>query len=223
MISFRLNRLLRSKQRVSGFSLIELLSVMAIMSILLYLAVPVSTSFNEAGNLAYAGQTVADQLAVARQYAASLNQTVYVRFIVSSSLGYKGYTAIQICRANNSNPVQYIPVDRIIALPAGIEISAQSTLSPLVSTLVTGNSGTMPAGSNVGGSYVYFTVRPDGNVIVSNPPVEAATDTHAALDSQPSYFLTLVPVRYDTVTTLPKNYVTIQLNPDTGNTQIFRP
>ncbi len=85
------------------------------------------------------------------------------------------------------------------------------------------SSGSMPPGSNVPGTFVAFTIRPDGNVVVPNPPTEATTATNAALLSEPSYFLTLLPVRYDTNSTLPQNYVLVQVNPDTASTKVFRP
>lgn len=208
-----------------GFTLIELLAVLAIMGILLFLVVPVTASLQEAGNLAYSGQVVVDELAVARQYAASGNQTVYVRFIIPSNSTYQGYTAIQIWRADPANPGQFLAMDRADWLAAGVEISANPALSPLVSTLVSGTTGTMPAGSATPGKFVYFAIRPDGNVSVPNPPagVNVATATNAAYQFLPSYFLTLLPVRDDASTTLPKNYVTLQVNPDTASTQIFRP
>ncbi len=203
----------------------ELLVVLAIMSLLIFLVAPVATSLQESAKLDYAGQIVADQLAVARQYAASSNQTVYVRFIVPSTSTYHGYTALQLWRPDPSNPGQFLAVDRAIKFPDGIEISANSTLSPLVSTLVSGSSGTMPTGSNYPGAFVSFAIRPDGNVAVPVSPtgVNVTTATNAAYQFLPSFFLTLLAVRYDTSTTLPKNYVTIQVNPDTARAQIFRP
>jgi len=213
----------------SGFTLIELLTVVAIMGVLLYLVTPVISSLLESNNLTFAGQTVADELAVARQYAASRNQTVYVRFIVPTGSAYQGYTALQIWRADPANPGNYVAVDHTTKLPTGIEISANSTLSPLVAVgngsndLAGSSTSAMPAGSSIAGNYVAFTVRPDGNVVAPNPPSQAATVTNAAFMSLPYYFLTLLPVRYDASATLPKNYVTIQINPDTANAQIFRP
>jgi uncharacterized protein (TIGR02596 family) len=207
-----------------GFSLIELLAVLAIIGILAYLVVPVTASLQEAGNLGYSGQVVIDQLAVARQYAASSNQTVYVRFIAANP-SYQGYNAIQLWRPDPANPGQFLAMDRAVRLANGIEISTTSALSPLVSTLVTGDGGTMPTGSSIPGKFVYFAIRPDGNVSVPNPPpgVNVATATNAAYQFLPSYFLTLLSVRYDANTTLPKNYVTVQVNPDTASTQVYRP
>ena len=167
-----------------------------------------------------------DELAIARQYAASRNQTVYVRFITPSTSSYQGYSLFQIWTTNPATGTQ-VPVDHLVKLPAGIEVSAVSALSPLVSTGnngLAGTASTMPSGA-IAGNYVYFTVRPDGNVVVPSPPSEVNVDTatNAAYQFQPYYFLTLVPVRYDTTSSLPKNYVTIEVNPDTARTQIFRP
>lgn len=198
----------------NGFSLLELLTVMVIMGILLSLALPFTTSLQETNNLGFAGQMVVDQMAVARQYAASRNQTVYVCFIDPSGSGINGYTSLQLWPSLPSSGG--LAVGRAVKLPGGIEISANPALSPLVSTYAT-TAGTMPASSNVQGTYIYLTVRPDGNLVAPNAPVATA------LTNMPHFFFTLLPVRFDGNSTLPKNYVTVQINPDTAEAQTFRP
>ena len=221
MTASRPDLLPRRQASCSGFSLLELLVVMAIMGIMLYQTVPAISSLQESNNLTFAGQSVIDTFAVARQYAASRNQSVSIRFITSSAsttLGYKGYDVVQIWK---TDPVTLLPVasERMIRFPTGIEISSDATLSPLVAAGgggLVGTSSNMPAGS-IAGSYVQFSVRPDGNIVVSNPP------TGEAAARQPRYFLTLLPPRYDSSSALPKNYITVQVNPDTANTSVFRP
>jgi uncharacterized protein (TIGR02596 family) len=208
-------------QRASraGFSMIEMLVVIAIMSVLAYSVSSVSFSLQESNNIASAGQTVVDELAVARGYAASHNQSVYVRFITSTGSTNTGYTAIQLWQADPTNPGDFSAVDQVVRLPHGIEISANPTLSPLVTTLVTGSTCPMPPGSNAPGNFVSFVVRPDGNVVVAAPPSVTGT----ALQNMPYYFLTVLPVRYDSSSAVPSNYVTIQVNPDTAIPQVFQP
>jgi uncharacterized protein (TIGR02596 family) len=200
--------------------MVELLVVIAIMGVLAYSASSVSFSLQESNNLASGGQTVVDELAVARAYAASHNQSVYVLFIVSPGSTNAGYTSMQLWQADPTNPSTCTPVDQAVRLPSGVEISASQTLSPLVTTLVAGcTCPNMPSASYAPTNYVFFTVRPDGNVVVKNPPSVSGT----ALQNMPSYFLTVLPVRYDSNSTVPTNYVTIQVNPDTAIAQVFEP
>jgi len=212
-----------------GFTLVEFLVVVAIMVIVLSFVAPAMTAFQDSTNLSLAGQTVADELSVARQYAASRNQTVQVRFITPSSSAYKGYSAIQLWKITTTGTSA---LDQLYRLPVAMEVSANAALSPLVASAgagaLAGGTNTMPAGS-IAGSYVSFTVRPDGNVVI--PPSTTSANAfnsssgspNGAFVSQPSYFFTIQSVRYDAGSSLPKNYITIQVNPDTARTQIFRP
>ena len=220
----------RRSLRPAGFTLIELLVVVAIMVVLCSFIAPALTTIQDSNNLAAAGQTVADEISVARQYAASRDQTVQVRFIIPSTSRYNGYSIVQLWKITTSGTTA---LDKLYRLPPNVEVSANSTISPLVAVGSGGLSGgtatTMPTGS-LAGKYVAFTIRPDGNVIVASPPSNGTAANQAypngAFYSQPYYFLTVLPVRdsaEDTANTLPKNYVTIQVNPDTARTQIFRP
>jgi uncharacterized protein (TIGR02596 family) len=212
-----------------AFTLLELLTVMAIMGILLYLAVPASVSLQQSSNLSLAGQVVADQIAVAREMAASSNRTVEIRFVSPttwSALGspnYTGYHALQLWAPNEAGVSS--PADRLITLPDGVEISVNSTLSPLLSTPASGyTAATMPSGATAGSTYVPISIRPTGTVLIPKPPtVTSSTSEDNANNRAPYYFLTILPVRYDSATTVPKNYSMLQVNPDTGRTQTYRP
>ena len=117
-----------------------------------------------------------------------------------------------------------VPVDRVITLPDSVEISSNSTPSPLLSIPVAAAAAGTPTGTNPAGNYVYFRIRPAGTVTVGGTaPGTAGTTEDNAGTRAPSYFLTLIPVRYDTVNALPTNYLMLQINPDTGRTQTYRP
>jgi uncharacterized protein (TIGR02596 family) len=217
--------LLRTQRRPgpAAFSLIEMLVVMVIMGILLFLTVPASISLQQSSNLSLAGQAVTDEIAVAREIAAATNRVVEVRFLSPSkwaalaSPNYTGFHAIQLWSTNEvAVPV---PVDRLLTLPDSVEISSNSTLSPLLSTPVAAAKVTTSTGT-----YVSFYIRPAGNVVVGGtaPGTTDNTEDNAGTRA-PSYYFTILPVRYDTSGNPPGNYITIQLNPDTGRTQGYRP
>ncbi|MBE7157614.1 MAG: Verru_Chthon cassette protein D, partial [Rhodospirillales bacterium] len=161
-------------RRRSGFTLVELLMVMTVLGVLLALTVPLTRSLYESSNLTLSGQTVGDTLVLARQFATSQNQPVEVRFIKANA-GLNGYSVVQLWQnaAATGNPV---PLDKAVALPSNIEISANATLSPMLNPAgLAGAASTMPTGNpQAGKSYVSFTVRPNGIVQVANPPADAS-------------------------------------------------
>jgi hypothetical protein len=183
-------------------------------------------SLQRSSNISLASQMVSDEIAVAREMAASSNRVVEIRFVTPTNwaaLGtpaYTGFHAIQLWAPNESGVSA--PVDNMVTLPDSIEISSNSSLSPLLSTLV-GSSNAMPAGTTAG-SYVSCSVRPAGNVQVAHPPANTSGTTQDDANVRaPSYFLTILPVLADGAAQLPKNYATLQVNPDTGRTQTYRP
>ena len=87
-------------------------------------------------------------------------------------------------------------------------IPAKSKLS---SALQYSSTGTMPAaaGSTDNAPYVAFQIRPTG---VVTPPI--------AMDD---FYFTVVAAQFADATALPDNYVTVQINPQTGTALIYRP
>jgi uncharacterized protein (TIGR02596 family) len=222
---------LQRRSSRSAFSFIELLVVMGIIGSLLYVTIPASMSLQQSSNLNLAGQAVADAIASARQFAAGANRVVEVRFLAPtnwSTIGspnYTGFHAIQLWAPNESGVS--VPVDRLITLPDGIEISGNSALSPLLHTPIAAPEVT----TNPAAPYVSFFIRPAGNVtVLGTAPGTTGTGTGTGTDTEdsagtraPSYFFTILSVRYDSNAVVPVNYVTLQVNPDTGHTQTYRP
>jgi uncharacterized protein (TIGR02596 family) len=194
-----------------GFSLIELLAVMAIMAILLSVTIPSIEGLNQSVNIGQGGQLVMDQIALARQTAAARNITVELRCIKVPTRSANGYTAMQLW---SKATIQ--PISRMADMPDGIAISQDTTnLSTLFGSY--NSSGTMPAGvgSAAGDSYVSFTISPSGMV---GPLSTAVVEPNMTALS-----IGVVPYLYATNTSLPKNYVLIQLNPLTAATIAYRP
>lgn len=196
-----------------GFSLTELLVVIAIMSILLATSMPSMNSLLENNNITQGGQLVADQFSVARQLASVRNRTVEVRLLrrTQTTSSSTRYSAIQIW-APNATTGTMTAAGRMIALPQNIVISEDNSFSPFLQKMT---SGTMPstAGTLANTAYRAFRIRPNGII----EPVPGTTTDRSQL------FFTVVNTKYATASNLPANYATVQINPDTGSTQIFRP
>jgi uncharacterized protein (TIGR02596 family) len=196
--------------RCQAFSLVEMLVVVVIISLLMSMIVPSVTSMLSSTNMTQAGKTVADQFSAARQIASSRNCTVEVRLIKLANISAKGYSAIQLWLSGTNSSLT--PAGKMVYLPQSTVISEDSTkVSQMLSSLT---SGTMPAGGSASNApYVSFSFRPSGQVV----PVLSGTTQRASL------YLTVVPARLATGTTVPANYATIQLNPDSGSALLFRP
>ena len=196
-----------------AFTLIELIVVMSIMMILMTMVTPMVSSIVESNNLSRAGQLVADQIRLARQMASAGNRTVEVRLIQAPALSSTGYSAIQLWTATpprGDNTTETMKqAGKAIALPQSTVISQDSTaLSMLLSNVATTN--TMPSGGIYSNApYAAFQIRPSG----------AVTPTM----NMNVLYLTIVPSRYATQTTLPKNYAIVQINSNTGTPLLYRP
>jgi len=193
-----------------AFTLIELLVVLAIMAVLFGLVVPSMTSLLGSTSMGQGGQAVVDQIASARQYATSLNTTTQLRLIKDTSITSSGYNSMQIWVTGTGTGTM-VAAGRVVTLPQSVAISEDKTnLSPMLGLPMI-STGTMPS---TGYTYYAFSIRPSGEVV----PVETGTN-------RASLCLTVVPARLSGTgnTTLPPNYATIQLNPDTGSALLIRP
>jgi len=235
----------------SAFTLIELLVVLAIMVLVMSFIGPAVTSLLQSSNLATAGQMVADQFKLARQISSSSNRTVRIYFMTVPPLAgtNPGYNAIQLWSAvpvpltgttsSTTAPVNFIPAGKLVTLPIGVAVSQSQNSAPASSSgsKVPGlstlffqcspwSSGNNPPliGPNGGASvpYVAIDVKPSGQIVpfypAGNPP--PAVGMYAM-------YVTVVPTQFAGIvgasTTPPPNYATIQVNPRSGSTLIYRP
>ncbi|MDQ3621133.1 MAG: Verru_Chthon cassette protein D, partial [Verrucomicrobiota bacterium] len=96
--------------RSRGFTLVELLAVMAILVVLLVLLVPASTSLVRSTRLTTASQLLTDEMAAARQMALTQNRIVEMRFYLlgetadSDNLQYRGFRAVPLDPLGREDP-----------------------------------------------------------------------------------------------------------------------
>lgn len=193
-----------------GFTLIELITVMAIMALLLAVTVPSIEGLNLGAGISQGGQLFTDEVSLARQMASARNITVQLRCIKVPTRGKNGYTAMQLWA-----PTSGTAISRLATMPEGIAISQDTTrVSPLFATF--SSTGVMATGGPVAGdTYVAFTINPSGMV---GPVTTTGTEPTMTATS-----VGVVAVSHAADTTLPTNYVIIQLNPLTAATVAYRP
>ncbi|CAN5528914.1 hypothetical protein BH09VER1_BH09VER1_22930 [soil metagenome] len=199
-----------------GFTILELLVVIAIIVILAALTIPAFNSIGRGTSLSGGGQSLVGALELAHQTAVSQNRPVEVRL-------YKlpGYTDAATATPSVYRAMQAFLVDdastnavgRMVKLSAPIIIANSGTASSLM------NDTSLPeqpavAGAplpDVGANYKYrsFHFKPDGG-------------TDLPMDAQ--WYLTILAQNDPLAGNgLPKNYLTIQIDPLTGRTKTFQP
>ena len=193
----------------------ELLIVMAIVAILASLAGPVAFSVQRSAAMTAAGQSLGNNLSLARLQAISHNQDVEFRFYLYADSG--GPTRIHAFQAFDYNVSGTVsPLTKMIRLPGSIIMDSGATLSTVAQASRLKNwtaSDPQPALPSIGTNYqaYVFRFRADGETdLTPFPP--------------PLWFLTLhAQSDGDAMTAPPKNYITMALDPVNGHFVIYRP
>ncbi len=190
-----------------AFSLLELLVVLAIVSVLAALSFSSLVSSLAGSKLNSAGQIVADSIGLARQEAVARDRNVQVRFYQITNGTFQGWCALQLLRVEQtSSGAALVPVTHVILLPDGVIISASSTLSPLL-TADTALQGTVALPIYGNTAYAGFYFLPSGSV-------------ESALNNA-NNFITL---QNATATgSPPANYSTVQIDTISGKVTTYRP
>jgi len=204
----------------SGFSLIELLVVVAIIVLLAVLATSGLNNVSRSTKLASAAQLLGDQIALARQTAVARNLPVEVRFYKLPDFGSTTGAAslwrgAQIFIMDGTIAV---PASRLLLFPQRVIISENAAVSPLLQSgsdgLGTESTPTSDVGAFSTGNVRYksFPIRPNGTLTASNSIPD------------PNWFFTLHQENDPKPDGLkPANFVTIQVNPITSKVTILQP
>lgn len=194
-----------------GFSLVELLIVIAIVGILMGLAIPAFTSVAQNTSLMRGGDDVASMIVQAAQEARTRNRSVEVRFVKMPSAegDPAAFRAVQIW-AENIDGGGMVSQQRLVTLPNGV------VLSELLSPPLDSADNTMSVrGKNY--SYAALVFRANGQVFK-----RGSGDTITTIDSTNS-MLTVVLNREAAKEELPANFFSVYINPNTGASRVFRP
>lgn len=196
------------REEDGGFSLVELLVVLAIVALLAALAAPAVVSSLSASRLTTAGQSVRDALALARQAAVSRSATVEVRWFKYAGTGDAAprYRSMQTFLITSGSAR---PLDRGLQLPAGVVLSEDPSLSPFLNS-TNHAEAPVPAGEPMPGGGT------DNRYRAFRFSARGSADLAIGENS-----FTLIPEDGSARET-PANFVTLQVQPISGGVREFR-
>lgn len=204
-----------------GFSLIEILVVLSIMVVVAGLAMPASMSMVRSWRLTMAGHAMVDKLNLARQSALTRNHTVEVRFYQygDQAEGENArqpqtgrYRAFQLLEINDAG--RYVPIGKVEHLPTSVIIDHSTQLTSLFSLSSGEKAGSPSYGSipavGINYNFIAFQYLADGSTNLT--------------PRNSLWFLSLHDIHNgDSLTALPPNYCTIQIDPFNGHVTSYRP
>lgn len=218
-----------------AFTLIEILVVLAIISIIMFFTVPNMGEIIQGSKLTQAGDQLKYDLGLAQQTAVKDNLTVEVRFYQyrqpdqTDDVARKTYSAYQMFRlipdsTKPSDPKAeriLAPIGKIKKLPIGVIIPASELWSTLVSNSTIANGteevfGMIPTEKKTVTTYRSFQINPDGSTNLDTSGVEQWYVT--LVDS------TVLAKSAGNLDNLaPDNYICIQVDPFNGGTRWYQP
>ncbi len=202
--------------RADSFTLVELLVVVAVITILAFLTAPALMGVLGGSNLTTGSNLLASQLDLCRQSAITRNCKVEFRFYQLPASGASGaptaYRAFQGLSLDNGG-AQTNAITKVTFLPGQVVMSANATSSTL---LTTGNPPYSVAGTTAGSplgpyppssyNYVAFHFNADGSTDL-NPNLNSFWVVSLANATDPVA---------NAATGLPANFITLQVEALTG-------
>lgn len=230
-----------------AFTLIEMLVVITIIVLLLAFSTPALMRTMQSSRLTSVGDTIFGAISEAQQTAFAQNVPVELRFFKHADQGFsdspeffRSYQMFKIVLvsqgvgASATVEESIVPVGNLVRLSDGIVIATDAELSPALSgeglddeKESGGSSGAAGYSGVPDATYNAIRFMTDGScrkvgATAANDGVTLATLTYQTL---PECFFTIT---YDggqelTVSNLPKNFYTIQIDPFTGKARNYKP
>ncbi len=218
-----------------AFTLIEILVVLAIISVIMFFSVPNMGEIIQGSKLTQAGDQLKYDLGLAQQTAVKENLTVEVRFYQfrqpdqsddearNTYAAYQMFTLIPDSTKPSDPKAERIlaPIGKIKKLPIGVVIPASELWSSLVANARIANGteeifGLIPTEKRTVATYRSFQINPDGSTNLDTSGVE-----HWYVTLIDSTEITRSGGNLDSLA--PDNYICIQVDPFNGGTRWFQP
>jgi uncharacterized protein (TIGR02596 family) len=225
----------------SGFTLVELLAVVAMIAVVIAFAVPATTQIMKGSSLAQGSQLVNDTLLLGRQYAISRSRPIEVRFYRYGDPNTPGekfddpssgkWRAIQLFDVFENGAV--LPASEMTRLPQGVIIHPEE-YSTLVREQLRPHidaSGDLTApeipldvdNRKVGRNYWISAFRflPDGSTDLPPTASTNGSDDPSTSDAD-RWYITMVGLADENKSVSQMNFFTIQIDSLTGALKSFR-
>lgn len=221
-----------------GFTLVEVLVVLAIISLLVAAVTPGFVDVMRSTRLTSSGDAILNRISLAQQAALSGNVPVEFRFYKYkdaedplSGEQFRAYQVVQLGEASinsSSSGATYgspVAITPPIYLDSGIVIADSGLLSPLLQS-------TFDEGKNLfeiaDAQYAALRFYPDGSFkqpMTTAGGTGAASETGVVTPALANSFFTLAEqIELEgSSANVPKNYYCIQLDPYTGRARLYRP
>lgn len=223
----------------SGFTLVEMLTVVGIIALLIALATPTLVDVIRSTRLSSAGDSLLNRLSLAQQEAIARSKEVEMRFYkyvnTSSDRPTESlFYAYQVVETPSGGSAQAI--SEPYYFESGIVMAPEQQLSPVLQTTAAqqpnaaGDFVFVPGSGGDGADVEYAALRyyPDGScrLLNSSTPGTTAQATALAYTVPPlaTSFFTLVETQnVNSGVIPPPNYYCIQIDAYTGKARIYRP
>lgn len=218
-----------------AFTLVEVLVVLAIISVIMFFSVPNMKEMIQGSKLTQAGDQLKYDLGIAQQTAVKDNLTVEVRFYqyrqpdqpsdaeLQTFTAYQMFTLIPDSTKPSDPKAERIlaPISKINKLPSGVIIPASTIWSTLVTdtTIANGSeevAGLIPTEKRTVATYRSFQINPDGS---TNLNTSGADQWYVTLMDSSE----IAKANGSLDSLAPDNYICIQVDPFNGGTRWFQP
>jgi uncharacterized protein (TIGR02596 family) len=210
-----------------GFSMIEILVVVAIMAILMVMSAPTMSAAFKGSKLSQATSDVSNFLHLAHQTAIKENKPVEVRFYkftnpeapIKNEALFQGYRMFIMKQkyettGGDEDVIEAVAEGPVKRMPNGTYMTDAGEMSTLLGNVVTSESEEgvrgLIAGQRIKAEYRSFVFRPDGT---ANLPVDS------------KWFVTVISMeeKQKNREQKPDNYSCLMINPANGEIRPFSP
>lgn len=203
----------KSSHASAGFSLVEMLVVVALVTMLLAVATPYTLSVMQSSNLTSAGDTLMQKIALAQQRSLTTSRPIGLDFYYYPQEGINACHAIQMISydpatnlAKQLEPPVYLNDMHVVLAPGA--------LSPMFSigqTATSSGKATLNPFKALNATFYRVIFYPNGSTSL-NVPLRTA-------------YLTLISTKnyQPTMSKPPADYYTVQIDPVTGRGHSYRP
>jgi uncharacterized protein (TIGR02596 family) len=196
-----------------AFSLVEMLIVVALISLLFTVAVPYTLAAMQSASLTSAGDSLMQKISLAQQRAATENRPIGLDFLYYKKDEIQGCHAIQLISYNPATNLA-TPLEPPMYWGEGRAVLVEGGLSPMFATNLTPTStgsATLSPFKQLSATFYRIIFYPNGSTSLKVPLRMSYLTLISTKNYKPS------------LSAAPPNYYTVQIDPVTGRGHSYGP